>query len=250
VSAPCSSRRRFAGNVRLNCLFILAALCLLAPQLAYSQEAETEVATNTSSDADVVMAKGTPVKQPVASEIAVMVMITDDGNVTLWSATTRCNVWTVGVEYDRHSWGHVLKSQVDYVAEVLPVVILSQPAVSDFWGNPKSPNQELVPGVSILPIGVRMLWRNNTTIKPFMVAKLGTAVFTRKAFSPDASYVNFNIQAAFGIQINLRKRADLRVEPIEFFHISDGYLAASNPGMDELGVRFGISYHLGKQVPY
>jgi hypothetical protein len=32
-----------------------------------------------------------------------------------------------------------------------------------------------------------------------------------------------------------------------FFHVSNGYLAASNPGMDELATKFGISYHLGKQ---
>ena len=205
------------------------------------------MAANTSSETETAVTRETPAaKQPMASEVAVMGMI-PDGNITLWSATTRCNIWTVGVEYDRHSWGHILKSQVDYVAEVLPVVILSQPAIADFWGNPKSPNQELVPGVSILPIGARLLWRNNTTIKPFMVGKLGAAIFTRKAFSPDASYVNFNIQAAFGVQIDLTRQIDIRVEPVEFFHVSDGYLAASNPGMDELAVRFGISYHLGKQ---
>ena len=93
------------------------------------------------------------------SELAVTTMI-PDGDYRMFSATDRCNAWTAGVEYDRHSWGHLLKSQVDYVVEVIPIMILSQPAVSDFWGNAKSTNQELVPGVSITPFGFRFLWRH------------------------------------------------------------------------------------------
>jgi hypothetical protein len=46
----------------------------------------------------------------------------------------------------------------------------------------------------------------------------------------------------------MTERLDLRVEPFEFFHVSNGYLAASNPGMDELATRIGISYYLRKPV--
>jgi hypothetical protein len=151
------------------------------------------------------------------------------------------------VEYDRHSFGHFLASQVDYVAEVLPYVRLSQPTVSDFWGNALSPNQEVVHGLSVSPFGLRFLWRNDKALKFYMSGKIGAIAFTKKAFSQSASYANFNVQAAFGTQIRLTKRVDLRVEPFEFFHVSNGYLAASNPGMDELASRYGISYHLGKQ---
>jgi Lipid A 3-O-deacylase (PagL) len=152
----------------------------------------------------------------------------------------------MGVEYDRHSWGHFLKSRVDYVAEVLPFVLLSQPATSDFWGNAKSPNQEMVQGVSVSPFGFRFLWRSNKAVKPYVVGKLGAAVFRKKALSPNASYANFNVQADFGLQIRLTDRVDLRVEPFGFFHVSNGYLAASNPGMDELATKIGVSYHLRK----
>ena len=85
-------------------------------------------------------------RQPVESEIAVTGMI-PDGDYRMFSATVRCNAWTVGVEYDRHSWGYFLKAQFDYVVEVIPVLLLSEPAKADFWGNPKSPNQQWVPGV-------------------------------------------------------------------------------------------------------
>jgi hypothetical protein len=205
------------------------------------------VETNTPSETETGIARSTPVRQPVASEISVMGMI-PDGDYRLFSATVRCYAWTLGVEYDRHSFGHLLKSQVEYIAEVLPYVRLSQPAVSDFWGNAKSPNQEVVHGLSLSPFGLHLLWRSDKAIKFYASGKLGAIAFTEKAFSPNASYANFNAQAALGFQIKLTERVDLRVEPFEFFHVSNGYLAASNPGMDELAVKFGMAYHLGKQV--
>ena len=185
-------------------------------------------------------------KHSVAGEIAVTGMI-PDGDYRLFSATVRCNAWTVGVEYDRHSWGHFMKSQLDYVVEVIPLLILSEPAKSDFWGNAMSPYQKLVPGVSISPFGFRLLWRSNRAVRPYVTGKLGAAVFTQKILSPAASYANFNVQADFGVLIKMSERVDLRIDPFVFFHISNGYLAASNPGMDELATKFGINYHLGKK---
>jgi hypothetical protein len=253
-----SSERCAAGNLRPNCLAILVALCLLAPQLARSQETEAPAATNTLPvtntpvDAKTPEEKETritpkpPGKRPVESEIAVTGMI-PAGDYRLYSATVRCNAWTVGVEYDRHSWGYFMKSQFDYVVEVIPLVILSQPAKSDFWGNALSPNQQLVPGLMVSPFGFRLLWRSNKAIRPYVTGKLGAIAFTKKAFSPNASYANFNVQADFGILFRMTERVDLRVDPFVFFHVSNGYLAASNPGMDELATKIGISYHLGKR---
>ena len=203
--------------------------------------------TTIPAESDVVITKPPlRTKQPVESEIAITTMI-PDGDYRLFSATVRCNAWPTGVEYDRHSWGHLLKSQVDYVVEVIPIMILSQPAVSDFWGNAKSPNQELVPGFAISPFGFRFLWRSKAAIRPYLTGKLGAAVFAKKAFSQNASYVNFNIQVDAGFLYKLSERVDLRVDPFVFFHVSNGYLAASNPGMDELATRIGINYHLGKR---
>jgi Lipid A 3-O-deacylase (PagL) len=233
--------------LRFNCLCGLTALCLLAPQLAHSQETETAVETNSPSETQIEVMKNTPLRKPVVSEISVMGMI-PDGNFTMFSATLRCHAWAAGVEYDRHSWGHFLKSQVDYAVEVIPFALLSQPAKSDFWGNAISPNQELVPGVAVLPFGFRFLWRSGKAIKPYMVGKIGAIAFTKKAFSPNASYANFNIQAASGVQIKLTERVDLRVDPFEFFHVSNGYFPKSNPGMDELAMQVGMTYHLGKHV--
>jgi hypothetical protein len=258
----CESRFAFgsehcsAGNFCRNCFPFLTALCLLAPPLARSQETGTAVETNTppaqniaanttaATDAGVMQKPAG--KQPVASEIAETGMITY-GNFRVFGAAPRCNIWTAGVEYDRHSWGYHLKAQVDYVAEVLPFVVLSEPASADKWGNPMSPNQQLVHGVGVSPFGFRFLWRSNQRVKPFLIGKIGVVAFPKKILSPDASYANFNFQGDFGLQIRLTERTDLRVDPLIYFHVSNGYLAASNPGFDQLGAKFGLSYHLGKR---
>jgi len=179
--------------------------------------------------------------RPPGSEVSVTFMI-PDGDYQLFSATTRCYAWTVGVEYER-PMTHMFKMRVDYAAEVIPLFILSQPERSDFWGNGVSHNQKPVPGFSILPIGFRFLWFEKSRIRPFAVGKLGGVVFNQKALSPNASKYNFNIQAAAGVLYAVNKRYDLRIEPFEFFHISNGYMAASNPGMDQLAVRVGVTYH-------
>jgi hypothetical protein len=232
--------------IRPYCLCIVAALCLFMPRLSQAQEMPLPVVTQVPVEAATGSTEKPRGKHDVESELSVTAMI-PMGDYRLISATVRCNAWTAGVEYDRHSWGHFLGSQFDYVVEVIPVLILSEPAKSDYWGNPKSPNQQLVPGISISPFGFRWLWRSKRAIRPYVTGKLGAAVFTQKAFSQNASYVNFNVQADFGILFKMTDRVDLRVDPFVFFHVSNGYLAASNPGMDELATKFGISYHLGKR---
>jgi Lipid A 3-O-deacylase (PagL) len=236
---------------------MLAAACLAGSCFAHSQEPDNLALPSAPSAAERIPATATPAdaviapkpvsKPPVRSEIAIMGMV-PDGDYRLFAATVRCTAWTVGVEYDRHSWGHFLRSDVDYVVEVMPVVVLSQPTVSDFWGNAVSSTQEHVPGLMISPFGFRFLWGKERPIRLYTVGKLGAIAFTTKAFSQNASYANFSVQAAFGVQIRLSERVDLRVEPFEFFHVSNGYLAASNPGMDQLGSRYGISYRLKGRV--
>jgi Lipid A 3-O-deacylase (PagL) len=258
VFALRSPKHCFAGSFRLNFLSIVVAFCILAPRFVQSQESKAPAVTNTPLVTSTAAVANTPVeavirvtpktsaRQPVESEISVTGMI-PFGDYRLYSATIRCNAWTVGVEYDRHSWGYFMKSQFDYVVEVIPIFLLSEPAKADFWGNPKSPNQQWVPGVSVSPFGFRMLWRPDKAVRPYIIGKLGAAVFPQKVLSPAASYANFNVQADLGFLIRMTERVDLRIDPFVFFHVSNGYLAASNPGMDELATKIGISYHLGKQ---
>ena len=244
---------RCIAGLRCSCLLTLAAFFLISPQLAHAQQLDSALVpenplANTAAESIMVAPTQPPEKPPVDREIAVMGMI-QGRDYRLFSATVQCAASGVMVEYDRHSWGYFLHARFDYAAELLPIILLSQPVKSDIWGNALTPNNQLVPGVGIDPIGFRLLWRGNKAIKPYLIGLGGGALFTRKALSPHTSYLNFNIQGDFGLQIRMSDRVELRVEPVELFHISDGYLEPSNPGMDELSMKFGLTYHLapGKQ---
>ena len=241
-----SSRHRFPGFVRSAGRFRLAVIVILlaAAPMALAQQVENAPGGVSSAGDDSVVA-AQPAKKNPDGEIAVMGMI-PDGDYRLFAATVRCHVWNIAVEYDRR-WGHVRKIRLDYVTEIAPVTILSQPAVADFWGNALTSEQELVPGLSVSPFGLRFVFREGKKIRPIFVGKLGVIAFTKRAFSPDATYWNINVQAAAGVQYAVNDRFDVRVEPFQFFHVSNGYLARSNPGMDQIGWRFGFSYHLRKK---
>ena len=150
-----------------------------------------------------------------------------------------------GVEYDRHSWGQWLGARMDYVAEVLPVAILSEPTEADVWGNPLTTNKEHVAGLAITPIGLRMLWRDGKRIMPYAFSKGGMIGFSKKVLSPTAGYESFTLQFSVGLQCKLTDRWDIRAGAL-YFHFSNGFLVPSNPGFDSMSYSAGISYHLGK----
>lgn len=167
------------------------------------------------------------------------------GNYRVFGAAPRANVYSAGIEYDRNTWGHHFKAQVDYVVEILPVAILSQPKVENFWGGAESPDNVLVPGFGFTPFGFRMMWRSNCRVKPYMMGKAGGIIFSQPALSPQSSRLNFNFQGEFGVELPLSRTMELRLIPMEYFHVSNGYLVDSNPGMDQLAGKFGISYRFG-----
>ena len=148
------------------------------------------------------------------------------------------------IEYDRHSWGKFAGARLDYSADIMPVLILSQPSKTDEWGNPKSKTHESFPGVAISPIGVRMLWRDGKEFKPYLVAKGGMTGYTHKAFSQHSSYQDFSLQVSIGMQFKLTDRWDFRAG-FEYFHQSNGFAVPSDPGLDAMTYRGGLSYHLG-----
>ncbi|MFP5234182.1 MAG: acyloxyacyl hydrolase [Acidobacteriota bacterium] len=160
-----------------------------------------------------------------------------------------------GVEYDRHSsdthctfMGRVWKTlpdllhaRVSYVFEALPLVLIRQPVVTDIYGDALTPARKLNPGIEIAPLGFRWQWRDRKAIRPYWVVKLGESVFLEKALAIDASYENFMINSAAGIQARINHKADLRLG-YAFQHVSNAYSNA-DPGLDTLGISFGIVYH-------
>lgn len=148
-----------------------------------------------------------------------------------------------GVEYDRHSWGRLIGADMDYVAEVLPVVILRQPAKTDVFGDPLTTAHKTVEGFGVSPIGLRMIWRNGKRWKPYYLIKAGMVGFDKKSLSEYASYEDFTLQQSIGMQFRLNDRWDIRTG-ISDFHFSNAFLVPNNPGIDEMSYNAGLSLHL------
>jgi hypothetical protein len=164
-----------AGIVRHALLPGLVAVCFLASQSAFSQEASvplTDAApasplTESGSTQVAGLDPATPVdavpapklsaplqpliqdqaapeekqpsffKRPIRQEFIIEGLVSY-GNYKIFASGYDEKLYTGGVEYDRHSWGYFLKAQMDYVAEFLPFVLLDKPKNVDTFGNPKT----------------------------------------------------------------------------------------------------------------
>ncbi|MFP5229348.1 MAG: acyloxyacyl hydrolase [Acidobacteriota bacterium] len=151
-----------------------------------------------------------------------------------------------GVEYDRASWGKFLGAQMDYVAEILPVAILTQPKHTDVFGDPLGTKKTTIAGLGISPIGLRLMWRDEKEWKPYYSIKGGMIGFTQKALSNQGSYENFTLQQSIGMQFRVKGRWDFRAG-ISDFHFSNGFIVPNNPGIDEMSYNGGLSYHLTRK---
>ena len=240
------SKRPFATDFCVNYLSILVALCCIAPQLTHAQQLAT-ISTSAKS-AGTSFERPVTVAPSVDSELTVVGLVSY-GNYQIFASGKDCKLYASGVEYDRHSWGHLLKSRVDYVGEVLPFLLLDEPAKADVWGNPLTLKRQLLHGVGISPIGVRFLWRDGRAWKPYLMAKGGVVAFDKKAISSQGSYVNFSLQSSMGVQIRMTDRVDLRLGLFGDFHFSNAYMVPVNPGLDVMNANWGLTYHLGRHRP-
>ena len=249
------SQACFAKTFAFSCLSILAAFCVAAPQMVHSQETAIVAETHASAEAPSPMganaAAGSQVqpvlnwfKRPVDSELIVEGE-GSFGHYHIFAYTWWSNLYTGGVEYDRHSWGYFLGARKDYVAEVLPVALLLEPAKTDYYGDPLTNARQLVPGVALSPIGLRMMWRSKKSIKPYFIIKGGIIVFDQKVLASSASYQNFLLQMGIGMQARLTQRFDVRVGYGDI-HFSNAFMVPSNPGLDVMSYNGGIVYHLGQ----
>ncbi len=238
IRQPRRERSRRVGRfIGCKTLWFCLGLLIAGPWRLHSEEAPFDGA----GEGSVVKS---PSKETVAQEV-VFEGLASYGHYKIFASGEDCKMYTAGVEYDRHSWGYMLKARVDYVGEFLPVVLLWEPDKTDIWGNSFTSAHHLVPGVGISPIGARWLWRDGKALKPYLMAKGGILLFTEKAVSSQATYESFSLQSSTGLQIRLNPRVDLRLGLFGDFHFSNAFIVPVNPGLDVMNASVGISYHLG-----
>jgi hypothetical protein len=233
-------RRRTAlhSGFALLCGFVALGIALRIP--ASAQDA---LPASSPPAAPLVTATEHPIKPPPASEITVEGLVSY-GNYHIFASGENCKLYDVGIEYDRHTWGHLLGSRVDWVAEIQPMVLLNQPKEMDIWGNTLTAARKTVPGIEIAPLGIRWLWRDGKAIKPYMMAKGGVLVFAQKPLSNKTTYENLTLQSSVGLEVRLNERFDLRLGLFGDYHFSDAFIVPVNPGLDVMNATMGLTYHL------
>lgn len=252
-----SSRSRISSNFTL--LFCsLVALCTSLPASAQQDlqnpSLQTAIVAASSSasappaetGATLVAPITPPAKQPPARDLTIEGLVSY-GHYHIFASGEDCKMYDIGIEYDRHTWGHLLGSRVDWVAEIMPMVLLRQPTEMDIWGNPLTTTFKTVPGVEVAPIGVRWLWRDGKAIRPYLMAKGGVLVFAQKPLSNRTTYENLSLQSSVGLQVRINERFDLRLGLFGDYHFSDAFIVPVNPGLDVMNATMGLTYHIGSK---
>ena len=132
----------------------------------------------------------------------------------------------------------------EYTVDVIPVAVLS---LKRFTAVPVSPGvfsihetRESVYGAGAAPIGLKLNFRRQKRVQPFAAATGGFLYFYEQVPVAGASQFNFTYDFGGGIQIVNSNRRSFTVG-YKYHHISNGYTATFNPGVDVQMIYAGFS---------
>ena len=233
-SPLCAVDRPAAGFLRAALRFtfalvFLGAYVLSAQEFISKQSASDEPSLRPSAEQEVSIESGTSF-----------------GNYVVFGYIEGRRVNPISVEFDRHSFGGFLHARVDYVAEVMPMLLLNEPASYTTSGASLSAARQTVYGGAVYPAGARFLWRPGKSFKPYLIGQGGILYFQRRVVSTEGAKLNYSGKFGLGIEQTLNPRLELRLGYSDF-HISNGDTAQHNPGVDMMYFYTGITYHLGRK---
>lgn len=134
-----------------------------------------------------------------------------------------------------------------YDAELIPIVILSQPAVSfRLWTNGKGYTamsyRRYSYGAGISPVGFRGVFGGRRwPLQPYFDPSVGFLSFTRPTPVPNARRFNFAFKFGSGLQLSRHRNRAVRMG-FWFQHFSNHGTAHLNPGVDGYIVYVSYSF--------
>ena len=150
------------------------------------------------------------------------------GGHSVSGGTSNTGVFNAGLRYGwvltaPHGPGF-LKGNFEYALDAVPLFLVFQPANTAY-------------GVGVNPLGLKWDFAPHLHLLPY--AELGGGIlFTRHDVPTGTSSVNFTPGVAFGFHV-LGSEINGSLE-LRYMHISNAGLAAPNPGLNTVQVRFGI----------
>jgi hypothetical protein len=149
----------------------------------------------------------------------------------------------VGMQYVRNSFGHFGWMRIDYMAEVILLIELMEPAHYDQFANPVGPERTTIDGADVVPAGARLLFAPHSRWKPYLVGAGGVAYFSSPILSPQATRLNFSAEFGGGLQVEVSQHTGLRFG-YSAFHLSNGNTGQHNPALDTNLIYIATVFHL------
>jgi hypothetical protein len=186
----------------------------------------------------------TPI-QPVQSEFQIVGGFSV-GNIHLFGYSDNRQIYPFGVEYDRRVRGSLAGLRLDYVAELLPVVLLNEPAQYKVDGTALTTARQIQYGAGFTPIGARILWRKPGQLQPYLIGKGGILYFRNRVLSTEGTHLQFSAEFGAGVEKAISNRIGFRVAYNDF-HFSNGDIGRHNPGIDLMEMQAGLTLRLSRR---
>jgi hypothetical protein len=242
-NSPHDSRRSRWSSLLSNKVIQRAAcscLLMLASTVAVLAQAN---GTSSSSVASGAPQSSTEGLQKRSNEFGIWGGISFDSPTSLGLGTTpNARFGNIGLRY-----GRVLAASktvaFEWTIDAIPLSILSNnrfTVVPSGSGFIFTQTRKSVYGWGAAPIGLKFNFRRNRRVQPFGHATGGFLYFNEQVPVAGAARFNFTFDFSGGIQIVNRNRHAFTIG-YKYEHISNGYRANFNPGVDVQMIYAGFS---------
>ena len=167
------------------------------------------------------------------------------GNFHLFAYSDNRHILPIGVELHRPIVGRLFRAELDYVGEVLPVVLLNEPAKYGADGHALTLKRKWQYGAGLSPVGFHMIWRQRGLFQPYGIAQGDLVYFQNRVLSTQGTHLQFGSEIGLGVEKALTPRLGFRTG-FSDFHLSNGNIGKRNPGIDFMYFTGSLTCRLGK----
>lgn len=170
------------------------------------------------------------------------------GSIHLFGYADNREINVFGVQL-AHPMGHLLNARFDYMTELIPFFVLSEPKEYGADSRALDTERKFVHGVGVSPIGARILWRPHSIFKPYLLGRGGILYFNDRVLSTRGTHLQFLAEFGAGVQIKIHPHTQLSFG-YSFYHFSNGNIAARNPALDSNFIYSTLNFDFHRRIKW
>ena len=148
-----------------------------------------------------------------------------------------------------HPMGYFLAARFDYMTELIPVFVLSEPKEYGADSRALSTDRKFVHGTGVSPIGARILWRPRSAWRPYLLGRGGILYFNDRVLSTEGTHLQFLAEFGAGVQIKIRPHTQLSFG-YSLYHFSNGDIGVRNPALDSNFIYSTLNFDLHRRIKW